>query len=283
MVAFRSMLGDSYARFYRTSSAAIDFDIIHRLSSGETSGSINPPTVIYDGSTQLHYKIPSRAWEIWYCNTPPGMSLPACRFLRSDIYKIEKHKDGVEVRIHAMKGRSVYATESIAVDDFINIADTAAQFSIDAADWKSLNQFIERFPEATRYKELRDWIVAYGYEALSLGVTGWSVSFASTNTFVNHACSNVEANTGPCEFLFVSEDNEAVVAFSPVINRHPSLVAFTQCAIRNINAGDELAMDYAVFASIPDDRPYFQLFLTEMCQGGKGLVLGDKDQPGSEL
>jgi hypothetical protein len=266
------MLGDSYARFYRTSSAAIDFDIIHRLAQGEIDGKISPPTILFDGSTQLHYKIPSRAWEIWYCKTPPGMNLPACRTLRSEIFNIEKHKNGVEVRTHPTKGRSVYATESMAVDDFINIADTAAQFAIDAADWKSLNLFIERFPEATRYKELRDWIVAYGYESLSLGVTGWSASFASNNAFNNHACSNKEVNTGGCVFIFVSEDSEAVVAFSPVINRHPYIAAVSQCVTCTVNSGDELSMDYAVFAAVPEDRPYFQLFLTEMCQSGRGLV-----------
>jgi hypothetical protein len=283
IVAFTSIYGDSYVRYYRTSSAAVDLDIINRLAPKESDSSNAPPTIIYDGSTQLHYKIPSRTWEIWYCNTPPGMNLAACSTLRSDIFNIKKHKNGIEVRIHPVKGRSAYATESMAVDDFVNIADTATQFSIDAADWEALNKFIERYPEATRYKELRDWIMAYGYEALSLGLTGWSASFSTSNTFVNHACTNLEVNNGPCYFLYVSEDNEPDVVFSPVINRHPAISAYTQCVIRNINVGDEITMDYAAFAAAPEDRPYFQLFLTEMCQTGQGLVVGDKDQPESVL
>jgi hypothetical protein len=76
------MLNDSYARFYRTSSAAIDFDIIHRLALRGTNDSIRLATIIFDDSTQLCYKIPSWAWEIWYCKTPPGVNLLACITLR---------------------------------------------------------------------------------------------------------------------------------------------------------------------------------------------------------
>jgi hypothetical protein len=277
------MLGDSYSRFYRSASAAIDFDMIHRLTPKESNGLIAPPTIIYDGSTHLHYKVPSRTWEIWYCSTPPGMNLQACSVLRSDIFDLKKQKNGVEVRRHPVKGRATYATESMAINDFVNFDDTALQFTIDAADWKALNKFIERYPEATRYRELRDWIVAYGYEALSLGMSGWSVSIASSNSFVNHACYDQEVKTGGCDFIFVNEDNEPVVVFSPVINRHPYIAGVSQCVIREVNAGDELVMDYGVFAAVPEERPYFQLFLTEICQGGKGLVVGDKDQPKSEL
>jgi hypothetical protein len=278
IITFRSMYFDSYARFYRTSSAAIDIDVIHRLVPKIMKGSTAPPTIIYDGSTHLHYKIPSRPWEIWYCNTVPGINLPACKTFRSDIFDLNKHRNGIEVRRHPLKGRAAYATENMAVNDFINIGDTAHQFTIDYADWEALNKFVERFPEATKYKDFRDWILSYGYEALSLGVSGWSAAFANNNTFVNHACSDQEVNTGGCNFIFVSEDNEPDVSFSPVINRHPHLAGISQCAIRNINAGDEIVMDYSVFAPIIEERPYFQLFLTEMCQGGKGLVVGDKDQ-----
>jgi hypothetical protein len=284
LMSFTSMLGDSYARFYRSNSAAIDIDVIHRLlPKGTTTGVSIPPTVIYDGSTHMHYKIPTRNWEIWYCSTPPGMYASGCSFFRSDIFNQQKHHKGVEVRKHPVKGRAVYATESMAINEFVNFDDTASLFNIDPADWKALNKFIENYPEATKYKDLRDWIFAYGFETLVIGMTGWSVSIASVNTFVNHACSEEEVKTAACDFIFVNEDNEPSVAFSPIINRHPFMASAAQCIIRSINAGDEVAMDYSAFVGDASERPYFQMLLTDMCQSGQGVVLGDKDQPKSEL
>ncbi len=81
-----------------------------------------------------------------------------------------------------------------------------------------MKKFVEKFPEATKYKDFRDLILAYGYEFLTLGVSGWSGAFANNNTFVNQACSDKEVNTGGCNFIFINEDNKPNVAFSPVIN-----------------------------------------------------------------
>lgn len=282
LIAFMSMESDSYARFYRSISAAIDFDVIERLVPG-TTGIKVPPTLIYDGSTQLRYKVPTRNWEIWYCSTPPGMNLPGCSVLRSDIYNLDKNRKGVEVRKHPVKGRSVYATEAMFRNDFVNLDYTASISHLDALDWKALNRFVEDYPEATRYREVRDWFVAYGFDSISIGITGRSTSVESINTFVNHGCSEREVNTGPCEFIFVNEDKEPMVAFSPVINRYPFLAGISHCVIRDVSPGDEIAEDYGGLVYDVGNRPYFQMFLTEMCQHGKGIVVEDKDQPNSEL
>ena len=282
IVAFRSMASsESYARFYRSSTAAIDVDVIDRLLPG-TTGYGTPPTILYDGATHLRYKFPARNWEMWYCGTPPGKGLGACTFLRSNIFDLAYHHKGVEMRKHPIKGRALYATEPMSKNHFVAIDDTAWSISIDAIEWRALNDFIEAYPDATMYKGLRDWWVAYGFESYSLGMTGWSVSLASTNTFSNHACSDREVNTGPCDFVFLNEDN-GYVGFSPVINRYPKIAAMTACVIRDINPGDEMAMDYIAFREEAEGHPYYEMFLTEMCQSGKGMVKVDEEQRENQL
>ena len=58
-----------------------------------------------------------------------------------------------------------------------------------------MNKFIEDFPEAKLYKgRLRDFFLTYGFQNEPVGLSGWSVSVASTDTFTNHTCTTEQRN-----------------------------------------------------------------------------------------
>ena len=137
----------------------------------------------------------------------------------------------------------MYASEYLAKSELVYLDDTSSLFHIDAADWKALNEFIENYLGATKYKYFHDWIVAFGFEILTHRPTGWSASIANVHTFINHSCSEEEVKTAACEFIFVNEDNKPIVECSPVIYRHPFMPGTALCVVHSINVGDKVAMD----------------------------------------
>jgi len=263
----------SYQRFFRSTSSQIDKDLINRLSPQST-----PPTVIYDGPTHLRFARPSRDWENWYCSTGPGKSMSICNEFLGKWYNKSFHISQTEVKHVPVKGRSLYAGQYIPKGSFILSDDPGMSLHIDQLQWDVLNNFLDMFPDATMYKNFRDYVIAYGFLADNLGKTGWSVSIASNNTFTNHACSDSEHNVGHLQFPSVDGGEEITDnGFSPLVTRRAELISQLAIARKDIMKGEEMMTDYHSFQHNTDIN--FHDFLETICKTGVGMVkVSDNDE-----
>jgi hypothetical protein len=216
-----------------------------------------------------------RVWENWYCNAPPGKDVPICTTVLPDWFDASYHHFSTEVRDDPVKGRSLYAAEDIPKGHFVLSSDAGLSLHLDAYQWEALNKFIDDFPHAVMYQQLRDFILAYGYQTEILGQSGWDVSIASNNTFTNHACTSDEVSVGWAVRAFLDE-NGLDPGFSPPLMRRAHLFSVLTLATRNLKAGDEILTDYADFRSYADQE--FLSFLDSICQEGIGLVPVENDE-----
>lgn len=272
---FRYEKSMSYKRFIRSSPSAFDLDIIERFRVMN-----HPiPTALYDGPTHQTYTKPSRAWEDWYCQSNVGSKLPICQSFIHDFYNPDNHVDHTTiVKRDPVKGRGLYAAKSIKKGTWINADDTALQLSIDGFKWSALQDFIAEYPDATMYKDLSNWMIAYGFENENTGNSGWSASIGNINTFTNHACDKKSENVGVVDLGWS--------IFNLGIARRSYIDSIT-VAYRNIVEGEEIQMNYIVFRTeLEDDQApeEFKAFLDSICSTKKGLVdVTYSNQENSEL
>lgn len=92
------------------------------------------------------------------------------------------------------------------------------------------------------------------------------MSIASMNTFSNHACDAQKRNSATMNFDLDSKGNDAL--FSPIGKRR-KLVGHTTVATRDIQAGEEIVMDYLELRTNPTKE--FSELLGSFCRG-EGLV-----------
>jgi len=251
----------SHTRFVRQNSGAITLDLASRLKPPAQVGAL--PTKFYDGTTHKTYQRPSRAWEEWHCNTTPFRDRPLCQIYRFQIFDPDGNSRDTEVVVDAVKGRTLKATRAIPKGKFINLEDAATSLFIDYDEWDLLHSFIEMYPDALMYSELRDFVEAYGYQASTTSRAGWAVSIANVNTFVNHGCTEEETNG-----THLPSWNE--MNFSPLLARHMELLMVSQIAKRDIEPGEEILQNYQNFRE-PGNTVYKE-FVKNMCKTKKGLV-----------
>ncbi len=253
---------DTYYSHVRAFEASHDLDLMRGLHPQAL-----PPTQFYDGATHIRYLKPSRLWENWFCSSEFGEETPDCKEFLKSWYDRSKHGYKTVVLPDPVKGRSLHAAEDIPKGSFINADDTHMHLHVDAHQWEALNQFIEDFPEAKLYKDLRNFFITYGFENEPIGLSGWSVSVASNNTFTNHGCSEDVRNVKA--FPVTNGDAVDFNFFNIVLTRRPQL-AMSTGAVRDIKKGEEITMDYAAFRTYPE-RKYTD-FLNGICNTGVGLV-----------
>jgi len=254
----------------RSNPAAVDLDI-SQLLARPIDRQQAKATVNYEGLVHMKYTRTEKEWEDWYCSTMPGKELPICTTFLGNIYNPEYNYDKTEVRFIPEQGRSLFSVESVPKGGYMAVQDSVQSLFMDQTDWMALNKFIEENPSAKMYKDLRDFIVAYGYETETTSRVGWAVSISSTNTFTNHACSSEETNAGPANIY--KNNNGEYTGFCPVSSRRPELVGILTEAFKDINAGDEIKMDYRDFRNDMSVNPYFEDFLiNSVCGAGEGLV-----------
>ncbi len=260
------MYSYSYYRFVRETPHAIDLDMMKSMQSLSL-----PPTSYYDGTTHVSYLRPNRVWENWYCRSILGRTSLECSTLIRDWYDPSKHGHKTEVRRDTIKGRSLHAAEDIPKGVFILADDTYMNLHIDAHQWEGLNNFVNDFPDASMYKDLRDFFLTYGFENEPIGLSGWSVSVASNNTFTNHGCTDAERNVKAFPFTLNATilDEEEDRMFSVLKLRRP-LLGMATGSLREIKKGEAIMMDYSQFRTNKD--PKFTQFLQGICMTGKGLV-----------
>ena len=213
---------EGMSRFFRSNNAHFDMDLIKKLTS--RAGVLRSrPTLHYDGPVHQHYIRPLRAWESWFCWSSDGLreSYPACTDFLTNFYDPSYHNENVEVRWDPVKGRSLFAAEDIPKGHFVGSSDATNSLFVDTAEWKSLNEFADKYPSATMYRGLVDFILAYGYESNNLSRTGWVTSTSSTNTFVNHECDGIE-NVGAADD-FHMDVNQVYPGFLPPLQRRPEI------------------------------------------------------------
>ena len=260
-----SWYSSSYLRFVRESPEAIDMDIMRRMQSKSL-----PPTRFYDGTAHIRYLRPSRVWENWYCHSDVGKDTLDCSLLVRDWYNATKHDHKTEVRRDKVTGRSLHAAQDIPKGSFIQGDDTHMHLHIDSHQWKALNNFVKNFPDAKLYKDLRDFFMIYGFQNEPMGLSGWSVSVASNNTFTNHACSMRDENVKAFPY---TNDEETLArtdkVFSFVQWRRPKLYMATG-ALRDIKQGEPILMDYSAFRTFND--PKYTALIKSFCDKGIGLV-----------
>ena len=157
---------ESHSRFFRDRSTAFDIDIIRNF---RTLTKEMPPTVLYDGPTHDRYKRPSRIWERWFCSQNPWKDYYLCQTFYNQFFNKEYHHFNTEVRDHPIKNRALYTVDKIEKGHFINADDDSTVIHVDTIQWYKLEKFIKDVPSATMYQELRDFIVAYGFETEMLG------------------------------------------------------------------------------------------------------------------
>jgi hypothetical protein len=255
------------SKFLRRNVPALENDIVryfHLTKDG-------PLTLVYDGATHASYQRPSKHWQQWHCHTPPGNQFYECKNFLKEWYDRDKHYKTTEVHSHPVKGRTLVAVEPVSKGDFILPDDASSSLRLDHDQWEALNAFIERFPEAEWYKNLRDFFLAYGFESEPLGLTGWCVSTANNATFTNHACSEFEANSMYMTVLFFNEDDEDI-SFSPMQVRYSELFAVLVWATRDITAGEEIQENYRAFRTNPRHDVEFMNLLDQICETGLGMV-----------
>ena len=257
-------------KFIRTNVPAIEIDIVEHFH--HTKG--GPLTIIYDGATHAGYQRPSKVWQNWRCKTPPGNQLYECTTFLQDWYNRENHFYKTEVRKDLVKGRSLIAVEAIPKGSFVLPDDAASAMRIDNDQWTALNKFVERFPDADLYRQVRDFFVAYGFISDALGQSGWCVSIANNSTFTNHACTEFEANVKYVNDIYTSEDG-VEIGFSPLQVRYAELVGVLARATRDIAAGEELQEDYKAFRTYPERDSFHMDLLGRICNAGVGMVAPD--------
>lgn len=270
ILGFQSDASHAYDRFFRTNSATFDLDMIQRLVPNTGYG--RPPTVMYDGPTHMKYQTPSRNWEHWYCRTSPGKDLPGCTLFTNWMFDPSRHHKSVERRSHPVKGRSLHATEFIPKDHFVNFDDIIHSIAIDQTQWEGLVEFVENYPDADMYRQLRDFFVIYGFESRGVGLSGWAVSSASTNTFTNHACTDEDITVTTVDYFASLSEDGYYSKFSPLSTRRPRFSSYTTTAKRDIQPGEEIQMNYQIFRSDYSEHQYYDMFLTDMCSTGVGMV-----------
>jgi hypothetical protein len=258
----------SYSSFFRINSPAIETDVIEKLHTNIAV----LPTLIYDGMTHRKYNTMSRAWEHWYCNTLPGRNLPICNSFLERWYNANNHFYSAKVRQDPVKGRALVAVEDCPAGSFVLAHDAGLSMRLDRQQWLALNKFVKDFPEAEMYKQLRDFVLVYGYESEALGTTGWAVSIACNNTFTNHGCTPEQINLEWMAETHFSEDGAPDISFSPPLYRKSELLGILTQAARDVKAGEEFMSDYSTFRDSLDDEVGFTEFLRTMCDKGIGLV-----------
>jgi hypothetical protein len=267
---------ESYIRYVRLAPTAIDLDMMNRFHKQE-----HLPTRHYDGSTHANYLIPSRAWENWYCESNLGKKGKECKEFLNNFYDPMMHHANTEVRKDPVKGRGLYAVNDIPKGAFINADDSHLNLHIHRYQWDELNRFVEEYPDAQMYSQLRDFFRAYGYQNEGNGNSGWTVSVANVNTFMNHACTEKARNAEPVDLSGFTDDGDRdgdgeEDDFSPLTYRRKNASVVTVAA-RNIKAGEELQMDYSPFRSVM--TPEYAGLLQSFCDNGEGLVpVNDRDE-----
>lgn len=252
-----------YERFVRSTHMSIDLDIVNLFHKQK-----GLPTQYYDGPTHTSYLNPSRVWEAWYCQSKyGGRDNNMCGFL-SNFYDPSMHTAQTIVKRDPVKGRGLYAANDIVEGSFLNPDDSHLNLHIHRYQWKALNQFIEDYPDAHMYRQLRDFYLSYGFEneGISNFISGWTVSY-TPNTFVNHVCDLKTETSEGIPFDLDSEEEE--VNFSLLGNRRKFIGTLTM-AKRNITKGEDILQDYSGFRSRPSAE-YFEL-LQSFCDFGEGLV-----------
>ena len=257
--------------FMRTNSPAIEVDLIEKLHANIAV----LPTLLYDGMTHRQYTTMSRAWEHWYCKSLPGRNLPICHTFLKQWFNADNHFYATEVRQHPIKGRALFATEDCPAGHFVLPHDAGLNIRVDSQQWIALNKFVDDFPEAEMYTQLRDFFISYGFESEPLGTTGWSASIACNNTFSNHGCTPKEVNVNWMESAYYGEEN-FYSPFSPPLVRKSELLGVLVEAAQDIKAGDEIMCDYGAFREPGGDDSQYALFLANMCDHGIGLVPSKK-------
>ena len=268
------MLSETERRFVRSTITSVDLDIVDRFHKQQ-----GLPTRFYDGSTHANYLIPSRIWETWYCQSGAGQHFYACKTFLQNFYDPLQHQGKTEVKRDKMNGRGLYASTNISKGAFINADDSHLNMHIHTYQWEALNEFIDDYPDAHMYIQLRDFFLAYGYANESFGLSGWTVSIANMNTFMNHACVEENRSAGGIG-LDIDPWGEDIL-FSPLGDRR-KLVNVITIATRDIMQGEEIQMDYSGFRLLPSIK-YTEL-LESFCRSGEGLVTVDYEgKDGKEL
>jgi spermidine synthase len=258
------LYSNSYSRFTRQTPTAMDLDIVRRMHPQQL-----PQTKFYDGVTHIRYLRPSKTWENWFCRSIHGKGTPNCALLK-DWFDPSKHGHKTKIGRDTVIGRSLLAAEDIPKGSFILGDDTNLHLHLDGFQWEALNSFVEDFPDAKEYKTLRDFFISYGFQNEPIGLTGWSVSIASNNTFTNHGCAETDWNVGA--FPYTKDPEilyESDLMFAMIWNRRPQLGMAT-AATRDIKEGETIMMDYSTFRTLED--PKFTKFLQDICDTGIGLI-----------
>uniref|UniRef100_A0A7S1VUD5 SET domain-containing protein n=1 Tax=Grammatophora oceanica TaxID=210454 RepID=A0A7S1VUD5_9STRA len=265
----------SYAMFVRKNGPAIDVDFVNSMNPGMKT----IPTLIYDGTTHVGYILISRVWEQWFCRSEYGRKLAVCTEFLPMWFDSENHRYDFEVRQHPVKGRSLHATKAISKGQYVIPNDAALSLRLDRQKWEALNKFIEDFPQATLYKDVRDFIVIYGFESEALGVTGWATSIACNNTFCNHACTDAEENVHYVTSALADSKGDWEYLAPPVMRRGELLSVLVE-ATRDIEAGEEIQTDYSTFRTVVGDDEAHNRFIESMCNTGEGYVPVDESGGG---
>ena len=202
----------------------------------------------------------------------------ACETFLQNLYDPVQHEGLTEVKRDAVKGRGLYAANDIAKGAFINADDTHLNLHIHRYQWEALNQFVEDYPDAHMYRQLRDFFLSYGFENEPNGLSGWTVSVANMNTFSNHACNEEDQSVESTDGLAYDKE-EGEIMFSPLAYRRKNMFMFTVAA-RDIKAGEEIQMDYSSFRTELTEE--YSALLKSFCDG-EGLVPVDFEEYKEEL
>mmetsp|Transcript_32454 Transcript_32454/g.64339 ORF Transcript_32454/g.64339 Transcript_32454/m.64339 type:complete len:730 (+) Transcript_32454:87-2276(+) len=255
----------SHENFIRQNAGAITLSLASKMSSTDMS---NLPTKFYDGTTHKSYQRPSRAWEEWSCLSPAFNGHDMCTTYRPQLYdKTGNFNNSTVVALDDIKGRTLKATEAIPAGKFINLQDPATSLYLDLSEWRLLNDFIEKYPDASMYAELRDYIDEYGYESFSSSRVGWVVSTASVSTFINHGCTKEEFKVR----AVVKREDPDVISHSYFFARHTELLNNGLLVLKDIGKDEEILQDYREFWDAAASSE-FDDFENEVCGNRIGLI-----------
>ena len=262
----------TYSRFFRKNPASFDMDIVDTMSPPSPSSTSYINTHLYDGPTHRSYVRPSRLWERWYCSKKPWKDMAACNEFVTKFFDPKYHVHDVEVRVHPVKGRTLYAAHDIPKGYLIHPRDSANTVIFDNEQYENFFNFITLHPSATLFKSMYWTIDGYGFESSGNGFNGYVVT-TTEMSFMNHGCNDEELNVNPLLSIQEDEDKDTMEFFNPVLVRRNEMASVNSFTLRDIPKGEELLFDYKHTSNVG----IMDKTEAKMCAGGSGYFNVEND------
>lgn len=220
-----------------------DYQIYARIKE-TVSG--KPALIHFDGSTQVSYQMPPRAWETLYCRREP---MPfECNYrgldITKDAYNFDPENEDesdFEIEMVTVDGEEVptiVAAEDIAKGSYIMPYDLAASFvtNDDVLNNLKKNTEISGTGRVTVIEDFLEFIQENGHKSMGEG-NGLTYVEIGASFMMSRSANPEEANVGR---WMPAHPSGKIPTYSPVYERHMVSFDVFLVATKDIKTGDKL-------------------------------------------